>query len=141
MVECIRTHVSGAVYSITDMIIFNEYKDLHSSDKYLNVVVLEDDIIEHKTVFLWTEIPEDIMDILQYVTKTSSLEYDENDNMVLYGNHIGRVKNYRYNLMTFLGNGFDIYEVVDKSQKTDEDRIIKICSEIAENMKIVKKLV
>jgi hypothetical protein len=61
--------------------------------------------------------------------------------MVLYGNHIGRVKNYRYNLMTFLGDGFDIYEVVNKSQKKDEDTIIKICSEIAENMRIVKKLV
>lgn len=141
MVECIRTHVSGAVYSITDMIIFSEYKDLHSSDKYLNVVALEDDIKEHNAVFLWADIPEDIRDILEYVTKTSSLERDENDNMVLYGNHIGRIKNYRYNLMTFLGDGFDIYEVVNKSQKKDEDTIIKICSEIAENMRIVKKLV
>jgi hypothetical protein len=141
MVDCIRTHISGAVYCITDMIILTEYKDLCSSNKYLAVVVLEDDIIEHNATFLWVDIPKDIMDIWEYVTKTSSLEYDKSANLVLYGNHIGRVKNYKYNLMTFLGEGFNIFEIIDTKQKKDEDKIIKICSEIAENMRIVKKLV
>ena len=60
----------GAVYCITDMIIFELLKNMSDNQLYLSVIVqYNDERDEATTMFKWGEIPKDIMDIYNYVDK------------------------------------------------------------------------
>lgn len=138
-VDCIKIHMAGAVYCITDMIIFEIYKDIHSMDYYLNVVITQDEMTEYRTIFRWDQIPEDVMEIYDYVNHTSALEINDNS-YVLYGTHIGRIHNHKYKLMTSLNEHLNTYEVIDQSFRRDTEQVTNMCKDIAENMRIVKGL-
>lgn len=139
MVNCSLLNIAAAVYQITDMIVFHVYTSVEdNSKKYLQVIVQEDEINEKHYVLEWKDIPEEIIEIYKYVNATGSLEY-EDDEYILRGNHIGRVKNHNYTLFRMEKNPINKIEDIETTGEIDEEDM-KVFSEMCENMKIVKKL-
>lgn len=133
-VECTKQNIAGAIYCITDMIIFQEYKEIAGDSKYLEVIVTIDDINEEQAIYKWSDIPEHIFDIYEYVSKTSSMT----DN-VLRGNHLGRVRDYKMEIARFPTNPINDCELQIINTK-DNKQLYDIAYEICDNMKTVKKM-
>lgn len=133
-------HMCGAIYCLSDMIIFEVLSNTYDQ-YYLRTILQQDDLNVTEYTFSWDNIPVDIKDIYNYVNETSTLEHIDNK-VVLYGTHIGRHQNNKYKLMEMGINMFKEMksDVSDKNNKMDKETT-KMFYEIAENMRIVKKLI
>lgn len=141
-VECTRTEIVGAVYSMTDMLFFEIFKEITSDSYYMRVIITIDDLQECTVLFAWESVPSSIMDIYDYVKTTSFMQTNNDMSYTLYGNHIGRCKDYKYNLITFFENPVNEDElqmlaIYDKDIDDDKDIIEKLY-DICNNMKLVK---
>lgn len=136
--DFLRVHIVGAVYCITDMILFDILKKI-GDQYYLQMCIQVNEFEEKRFLFRWDEIPKDVLDIYEYVKVTSVLEATPNGSYTLYGNHIGRRQDHKYVLINYLNDPFNDIEVdSDYSQLDDENT--KFIAEIAENMRVVKML-
>lgn len=134
--EFIRVHTAGAVYCITDMIIFDVLKKI-GDQYYLYMTIQQNEIEEQSFLFKWDEIPKNVMEIYEYVKSTSIIEiYD--DIYTLYGNHIGRKNNHKYTLCKYINSPFQTIELGDVIYPNENDN--EFINTIAENMRIVKCL-
>ncbi len=143
-IECTRIDIVGAVYCITDMIFFEVFKQITEHKYYMKVIITIDDIKEISTLFSWDSVPKSIMDIYDYVKHTSFIEANSDMSYTLYGTHIGRRKDYKYSLITFLQNPtseeeLNMLDIQTKDVDDDKD-IIQSLQDIAMNMKLVKCL-
>lgn len=142
-IECIRVKIAAAVYSITDMVVFEVYKKISEDTYYLVATLQENEFNEKVAVFQWEDIPTDIMDIYDYVTATSVLE-QKDDTCILYGTHIGRRNNHKYILAQYLKHPCQedtLQLLATHKDVTDNDKeLMEFYSEICQNMKIVKNL-
>ena len=134
--DFIRVHIAGAVYCITDMIIFEVLQKI-GDQYYLYMTIQENEIEEVNFLFRWDEIPKNVMDIYEYVNSTSLLEIT-GEHYVLYGNHIGRKNNHKYTLCKYINNPLQIVELGEITYPNKNDN--ELINTIAENMKIVKCL-
>jgi hypothetical protein len=140
--ECTRTNVAGAIYYLTDMVMFEEYKSLTDNLEYLCVTITKDDETTITTSFFeYKDVPDYVMDIYKYVAGTSRLVPDSPlpGCYKLYGNHIGRVKDYQMHLASYAADPLDakkLHILQFNANCADDDFIKEIC----ETMKIVKKL-
>ena len=119
------------------MIIFELLKNMSDNQLYLSVIIqYNDECDEATSTFEWDKIPKDIFDIYDYVNSTSVLEI-QNDEIILYGNHIGRYQNHKYVLTKFIRNPYDFTEV--KAEKEYEGTCMQeLITNIADTMRIVK---
>lgn len=133
----LRINIVGAIYCITDMIIFEVLQK--GDEQYLNICIQINEDDERVFLFKWDHIPENIRVIYEYVKDTSIIE--ESDNIfTLYGNHIGRRNNHKYVLANFMSNPLN-HVVVDIVESSDMDETSTVLvAAIAENMMIVKNL-
>jgi len=134
--DFICVHIAGAVYCITDMVIFEVLKKI-GDQYYLHMIIQRDEIEEIKFLFRWDEIPKNVLDIYEYVKSTSILEINDNY-YTLYGNHIGRKNNHKYILNNYINNPFQIIEINDVNYPNEDD--IEFINTIADNMRVVKCL-
>ena len=134
-VQYTKINVAGAIYYSTDMIIFEEYEDTDSA-RYLHIITLEDDIKESRTVIAYSDLPEDLVHLYEYVKSTSSIETKEQQ-YVLYGNHIGRSKNYKFRIMSFPDNPFKQSDGLEIHQNMKE-YILATCHSIYGNLQKCK---
>lgn len=108
--ECVRTNIASAIYYLTDMIIFETYKDLTNDEVYLCMTITKDDETSVvTTIYKWRDVPKYVMDIYKYVSSTSCLVADSPlpGCYKLYGNHIGRTRDYKMHLASFSQNPID----------------------------------
>ena len=82
--DCIVVHISGAVYSGGDTIIFKMLQQF-TGDLYLSVIVQCEEIFEDVYTFSWDKIPEDVRCVYEYVNSKSFIR-----NNILFGAHLGR---------------------------------------------------
>lgn len=136
--EFLRVHIAGAVYCITDMIVFDVLKKI-GDQYYLHMCIQINEFEEKNFLFRWDEIPNDVSDIYEYVKSTSIVQITPNGSYTLYGDHIARCNSHKYTLIKFPNDPFKIIELdVEYSELDDENT--KFIAEIAENMRIVKVL-
>lgn len=136
--EFLRVHIAGAVYCITDMILFDILKKI-GDQYYLQMCIQINEFEEKRFIFRWDEIPKDVSEIYEYVNVTSVLEATSNGSYILYGNHIGRRQDHKYVLINFLNDPFN-NTAVDSDYSELDDENTKFIAEIADNMRIVKML-
>ena len=136
--EFLRVHTAGAVYCITDMILFDVLQKI-GDQYYLHMCIQIDEFDEKNFLFRWDEIPKDVSDIYEYVKSTSIIEATPNGSYTLYGDHIARRNSHKYTLINFPNDPFKIIKLdVEHCELDDENT--KFIAEIAENMRIVKVL-
>lgn len=143
-IECIRIKIAAAVYSITDMVIFEVYKKISEDKYYLVAILQEDEINEKVSIFEWDNIPADIMSIYEYVSSTSILE-EQDDICVLYGTHIGRRKNYKYVLTRYAihpcqEDTMHLLQMHEQNTENTDKDLLESYTDILQTMKIVKNL-
>lgn len=98
-IKATQIGIAGAIYCATDMIIMEKFKDINSKISYLKVTVTIDDVIEKSMIYQMNKLPAYLEKIYNYVDKTSVLDYNiENDMYTLYGDHIGRLQDYKFAL-------------------------------------------
>jgi hypothetical protein len=136
--EFLRIHIAGAVYCITDMILFDVLQKI-GDQYYLHMCIQINEFEEKRFIFRWDEIPKDVSDIYEYVKQTSVVEATSNGSYTLYGNHIGRHQDHKYVLINYLNDPFNDMEF-DSDYSELDDENTKFIAEIAENMRIVKML-
>jgi hypothetical protein len=95
MVDCIILHVTGAVYSCGDVIIFEVLQEI-CGEMYLQVSIQYDEVMEDVYIFKWCDIPEEVRAIYEFANTKSTIV----DN-VLYGAHILRKDDSMYALCKF----------------------------------------
>lgn len=146
-VECTRTNMVGAIYYLTDMILFEVYNSLSDNEQYLCMTITKDDeTVVYTDIYEWQNVPTYVMDIYEYVTNTSKLVPDcsQQGCYKLYGNHIGRCKDYQMHLASFASdplnpNMLHILQTRDMiSASENNDAFIK---DIRDTMTTVKNLV
>ena len=138
--DCSKVEICGSRYAVSDIIIF-EILENKNRDYYMRVIIYQDDNIKMIFTFYWDKIPVDVMDIYKYVKNTSTTEYnDDDDIMIIYGEHIGRTKNNKFKIIEIEKEKYN--QISDNVVITNklERQEIKMFFDIAENMRIVKKL-
>jgi hypothetical protein len=139
-IECTQAHMAGAIYCMTDMIIFTVYKALTTNKQYLHIcITYDDEMSEMLGMFEWENVPTDIMQIYDYVS-SKSCTMMSSDHYKLYGTHIGRTKDYKMHIGSFNtdpNNSCNLH-IIQSSDVTNQ--IGDLIKEIGENMCITKKL-
>jgi hypothetical protein len=137
--------MAGAIYYLTDMILFEVYNSLSDNEQYLCMTVTKDDeTVVTTEIYRWQNVPTYVMDIYKYVANTSKIvtHCSQQGCYKLYGNHIGRCKDYQMHLASFASDPLDqnalhILPIAGASTSENNDAIIK---DIRETMTTVKKL-
>ena len=111
--EYIVVHIAGAVYSLSDMIIFEILQKV-GDQMYMQMIVQVEDVLEDIYVFKWSEIPKEIMEIYDYVNSKSTIERN-----ILFGTHIARKENRNYGLINFKENPIGKYGTIRESIEYD----------------------
>lgn len=131
--EYIVIHVAGAVYCLSDMIIFEMLQNA-TGELCMRIVVQIEDVLQETFVFEWSKIPTEVMQIYNYVNSKSSLK----DN-ILYGTHIGRTQDHKYALMKFKKNPIGEYNTCPLVTSQDADA--SMFKDMLARMMQAKKLV
>lgn len=113
--EYIVIHIAGAVYSLSDMIIFELLQNV-AGEMMMRVIVQIEDVLEETFVFNWSEIPSEVLEIYNYVNSKSSLKGG-----VLIGTHIGRKQDHQYALIKFDKNPIGEYNTHPLVNSQDAD--------------------
>lgn len=113
--EYIVIHIAGAVYSLSDMIIFELLQNV-AGEMMMRVIVQIEDVLEETFVFNWSEIPSEVLEIYNYVNSKSSLKGG-----VLIGTHIGRKQDHQYALIKFDKNPIGEYNTHPLVNSPDAD--------------------
>jgi hypothetical protein len=145
-IECTRSNIASAIYYLTDMIVFEVYNSLSDNEQYLCMTITKDDeTVVYTDIYEWQNVPTYVMDIYEYVANTSKLVPDcsQPGCYKLYGNHIGRCKDYQMHLASFASDPIDqnalhILPIAYASASENNDAFIK---DIRDTMTTVKKLV
>lgn len=93
--EYIVIHVAGAVYCLSDMVIFELLRNV-AGELMMRVIVQIEDVVEENHVFRWSEMPAEVLEIYNYVNSKSFFKHN-----ILYGTHIGRKQDHQYALIKF----------------------------------------
>lgn len=125
-------HIAGAVYCLSDMIIFEIMQSI-AGDRCMRVIVQIEDVVEETFVFQWSKIPSEVMEIYEYVNMKSSLR-----NNILTGTHIGRSQEHKYALMKFAKNPVGEYNTTPLTSSPDADA--SMFKDMLARMKHAKKL-
>lgn len=94
-IDCVLVHVSGAVYSCGDTIIFEVLQQV-GGQFYLSAVVQCEQVLEDTYTFRWDKIPDDVSELYKYVNNKSTI-----DNDILFGTHIARPDDRMYAICKF----------------------------------------
>jgi hypothetical protein len=94
-IACVLVHITGAVYSSGDTIVFEVQQHI-GGNMYLSVVVQCEEILEDTYTFRWDKIPEEVRYIYEYVNSKSCIQ----DN-ILFGTHIARPDDRKYAICKF----------------------------------------
>lgn len=138
--ECTLVDLVGAVYCITDMIIFHIFEDLCDKQQYMQITVTVDDINEFHHIFRVAQVPSFLSEIYAYVKSTSAIQ-SKNNMFTLYGNHIGRKQNHAYNLLTFNENPIQnsCLHVINLDENITDIQA-EIYNDIFSNMTVTKNI-
>lgn len=80
--ESIIVHMSGAIYSTNDVIIFKVLKVI-GEQYYMEVLLLYEEVMEDTFIFRWDQIPEAVLQIYNFITSKSGII-----NKTLFGPHL-----------------------------------------------------
>jgi len=120
--EFTRLHIAGAFLSNADCIYFEVLKKI--SDQYHMLVTISQDHDEEYFLFPWDMIPQNIMNIYEYINSKSSLDQDN----VLTGCHMSRKGDDVYEVAKYPKNaiGNDVKIMDSQISMYDEERFREI---------------
>lgn len=96
--QAVNKHCYTAYYNSTDMIVFNIIEDIYSREQIMRIVITINDIYETIFTIPYNELSNEISTIYNYVKNKSSMNISNNI-LYIYGTHIGRSKDYKYNIL------------------------------------------
>lgn len=129
--DYIVIHIAGAVYCLSEMIIFEILQNI-TGELVMRVIVQYEDILEDTFLYNWSEIPTSVLEIYTCVNSKSYIK----DN-ILYGTHIGRKQDHEYVLVKFNKHPIGEYNQTS-TEITSKETDITILNEIHSRMKYAK---
>lgn len=109
--DAVTIDVAGAIYSLSDMIIFEVMRKF-TGELSMRVIVQIEDVIEQIFTYDWDKIPSEVMELYSYTTTKSYFK-----NKVLFGTHLGRKEDRNYALMSFDRYPIGEYSIAMDSEK------------------------
>jgi len=133
--------MAGAIYCATDMIIMEKFKEKGADKYYLKVTVTIDDVVEKTATYEMTKLPTYLQEIYDYVNETSIIEYSfQNGMYTLYGDHIGRARDYKFALGKFTVNPLAQGVVHTLPLEENGDALDEILVDISDKMIATKSI-